>query len=202
MTIIKSYASAADRLIPRYEAISVKAWLQPVLSRIPAGEIRVLDLGAGTGNIGAWFVARGSAVLAVEPVREFREAGEELHSSPDLIWLEDQLPELSQTLERNEQFDLVLLSGVWHHLTADERKVAMPGIRRLTEDGGRLILSLRHGPGVPGRPAYPVPPEETVALARSHGFQLIHRAAAPSLQEANKAAGVTWTWLVFEASPS
>ncbi len=202
MTIIHSYASAADRLIPRYEAISIEAWLKPVLPFVPAGKSRILDLGAGTGNIGAWFVERGASVLAVEPVQEFRDAGKELHPSADLTWLDDQLPDLSQTLAQNETFDLVLLSGVWHHLTADERKIAMPGIRRLTADGGRLILSLRHGPGVPDRPAYPVPPEETMTLAEAHDFRLIHRTTASSLQEENKAAGVSWTWVVFDASSS
>ena len=150
---------------------------------MPAGKARILDLGAGTGNIGAWLVRRGASVLCVEPVQAFRDAGKELHPSTDLIWLDDQLPDLSQILARQEAFDIVLLSGVWHHLTANERKIALPGIRQLTADSSRLILSLRHGPGVPDRPAYPVPPEETISLAEAQGFRLIHRETAASLQD-------------------
>jgi len=195
--VIEGYAEDAVELIPRFEAVSPEKLFAPVAHLLPNGPIKIADLGAGTGVAAAWFASRGQHVLAVEPVTEFRKMGKKLHKSQSIEWLDDTLPQLSQTLARGETFDLVLLSAVWHHLNADQRRCALPNLRALIAPEGLLIMSLRNGPGAPNRPCHETHPDELIDLAITEGLNLVFRQNAESVQIKNRTAGVTWTWLVF-----
>lgn len=194
--VIQGYADEAAVLIARYEAFSSPELYAPVVHLMP-GEVRVIDIGAGTGRDAAWFAARECHVLAVEPVAEFREAGATLHQSARIEWLDDALPTLSRVLNRGEVFGLVVLNAVWHHLTAEERRISIRNVRKITAPDGLLTISLRHGPGPPARPCFELSSEETIELFRTSGFQLVLAEERESIQPQNRAAGVTWTWLAF-----
>jgi len=61
----------------------------------------------------------------------------------------------------------------------------------------RVILSLRHGPGVPSRPVHAWDRDLTILRAGAQALRRHHRHDAPSRQAANIAARVGCTWLVF-----
>ncbi|MCW4461675.1 class I SAM-dependent methyltransferase [Sphingomonas sp. BT-65] len=188
-------ANATPELIAGYDALPPEQIYAAVLDLFPDAPARIADIGAGTGRDAAWFGRQGHRVLAVEPVRAFREAGAALHGDA-IEWLDDQLPELGETARRGP-FDLVLLCAVWHHLDTQHRARAMPALARMTAPGGMLILSLRHEPGTLGRHSYPAPPKEAIDLASAAGFDLIRRAEAPAVHPLSRASGVHWTWLAF-----
>ena len=194
---IDGYVAAASELIPRYDAVSQSDLFSPIKRLIPNKTCRILDVGAGTGAGAAWFATHGHQVLAVEPVDAFRKAGIARHGIRNIEWLDDMLPALTATSERHEVFDLVLLSAVWHHLTAVQRKYAMPNLVRLIAPSGHLFVSVRNGPGARNRPCYDAPPQELVDLAITESLQPVLCQPAESVQSENRAAGVTWTWLVF-----
>ena len=195
-SVFDGYATAAPELIERFEALSSACVYEPIRDLLPNTLVRVVDVGAGTGRDAAWFAGQGHQVLAVEPVSPLREAGMALHRSTSIEWLDDRLPELTRARLR-EPFDLVVLSAVWQHLGDDERRLAMESLAALTACGGTLVLSLRHGPGAPDRPINPVNPDETIRTARQHGLSVVRRIEADSMQAANQANGVRWTWLVL-----
>ena len=195
--VLLGYEAAASDLIARYDAISSEDWLAPVVTHIPKPPSRILDIGAGTGRDAAWLAAKGHAVTAVEPVAAFREAGCKLHPDDNIAWLDDQLPALPKTLASGKCFDMILIAGVWQHLKAYERAQALKPLSKLASPEGRLILSLRHGPGASNRPVYPGRVEDTLNRAQAEGFELRDRATVGSLQAGNRAAGMSWTWLVF-----
>jgi SAM-dependent methyltransferase len=193
--VLADYAAAASpELIAGYDALPPEQIYAAVRDFLPREPVRVADIGAGTGRDGAWLAAQGHRVLAVEPVRAFREAGFALHGDR-IEWLDDALPELAG-LKLHTPFDLVLLCAVWHHLDTASRARAMPALAQATAPGGQLILSLRHDP-TPGPGSFPAPPEETIALARAAGFELTHQAEAESVHAESRAKGVRWTWLVL-----
>jgi SAM-dependent methyltransferase len=194
--VFQAYKAAAPRLIARFEEISTGQLYEPVIDLLPTEPLRVVDIGAGTGRDADWLAARGHSVFAVEPVDDFRDAGMTRHTSSNITWLDDRLPDLAKTVNQGP-FDLLLLSAVWHHLDVDGRRTAMRSLRELTAPGGMIIMSLRHGPGVPGQPVFDVAPEETILAAQDEGFALVRQRQAGSVQAGNQVAGIAWTWLAF-----
>ncbi|WP_447726883.1 class I SAM-dependent methyltransferase [Sphingomonas koreensis] len=193
---ITDYAArATPELIAGYDALSPEHIYATVLDLLPDTPVRVADIAAGTGRDAAWFAQQGHRVLAVEPVREFREAGAALHGDR-IEWLDDRLPELAE-VERHGPFDLVVLCAVWHHLDSADRAQAVQSLARIAAPGGRLILSLRHEPGPLGPHSYPAPPDEAIDLIGAAGFDLIRQAEAPAVHPLSRASGVHWTWLAF-----
>lgn len=199
-TSISGYVTGAEDLIPAFEAISAPDVFAHVLDFLPRHPSRIIEIGAGTGRDAAWLASQGHSLTAVEPVEQFRKAGMLLHPSPLIHWVDDRLPLLTRMLEKGDRFDLVLLVAVWQHLTREERVVAMTSLVKLLSQCGRIIMSLRHGPGSPSRECFPAPASETVALACQSNLKVLARRSAESVQAKNRAARVTWTWLVLANS--
>lgn len=195
--ILDGYAaSATPELIARYDTIPVEAIYAPVLDLFPVRPSRIADIGAGTGRDSGWLAGLGHSLLAIEPVDELRCAGMKLHASPSISWLKDALPALDH-VPAGSAFDLLLLGAVWQHLDDEARGPAMRRLAGLMAPDGTIIMSLRHGPGAPNRPVFPVSPERTVADAQAAGLRLLRQRRADSVQAENRAAGVYWTWLAF-----
>lgn len=195
--VIDGYAAAADKLIPRYDALAAETVLGPVLHLMPVAPCRVLDVGAGTGRNSAWFAELGHRVTACEPVEAFRLSAAEQYGARPVRWLDDTLPMLEATKSLGETYDFVLLSAVWQHVSGTERPVAMASLVELMAPGATLIMSVRHGPGADGRPVYPTSDDEVLDAAQTCHLKLDFITHTASIQAANKAAGVTWSWMAF-----
>lgn len=192
----EGYAKEAADLAVRYERLTLEQVHGDALTLFPKPPGAVLDIGAGTGRDAAALAARGhKVVVAVEPTKELREAGQKLHAAHKIKWVDDGLPELDKVLDLDRRFDLVLLTAVWMHLDKDQRAAAIPSVASLTAPGGRIVLSLRHGPVPPGRRMFPVTPAETIALAEGQGLNLLYNKPHADGQGRD---GISWTWLVFE----
>ena len=151
--ILEGYEEAAGGdFIERVEAIASSELLAPAMKHIPKRACRILDVGAGTGRDAAWLASLSHTVVAAEPVDALRQAGIARHTSPNISWIKDGLPELSCVVALGQVFDLVLLCAVWQHLDAVDRQIALSVLRSLTVDGGKVIMSIRHGAGAPSRP--------------------------------------------------
>ncbi|MBL9074777.1 class I SAM-dependent methyltransferase [Tabrizicola sp.] len=197
-TAIAGYTTHAPQLVARYDAIPNEIWYAPVRHLLPTNPARVIDVGAGTGRDARWLAAMGHKVTAVEPVPAFVAAGQ---AQGGARWITDALPDLPHALALDERFDLILLSAVWQHLDAGERQAAAPVLRRLAATGATLLMALRHGPASTDRPVWPIDVDATAQLLAQAGFRETFRASAPSIQPANLAAGVRWTWLALAAQP-
>ena len=194
----ENYADEAPELLKRYDSISFADAHRLVTHLIPTAPSRVLDIGSGTGRDAAGFAALGHSVVAVEPTEEFRRGAMLLHPSPMIEWLDDSLPDLAAIRARGDEFDVVMLTAVWMHLDALQRRRAIPNVAALVRNGGVVMMSLRHGPVPPGRRMFEVSAEETIALAQPLELCCILRQKAePSLRQ----PGVTWTWLAFQKEP-
>lgn len=156
----------------------------------------VLDVGAGSGRDADWFARQGWEVLAVEPAAALRQEAARLHPSPRIRWLEDRLPALAQLHRLSLGFDLVWLSGVWQHMPPEERPRAMRKLATLLKPGGRMVLTLRHGPAPEDRPMWPVDAHEVERLGLDHGLAL--RVATEHRPSTLGAPGVTWQTVILD----
>ena len=193
----RGYAEQADELVVRYEGIGFATKHAALLSLLPPPPASAIDIGAGSGADAAWLAERGYRVVAVEPTEAMRAHAIALHPSPAIEWIDDSLPALVRVLARRRAFDLVMLTAVWMHLDADERRAAMVNVAALVAPRGLLVMTLRHGPVPSGRVMFAVSAEETIALARQHGLDVSLDVHAESSQPANRDAGVSWTQLAF-----
>lgn len=196
----QGYDEEAEVLAARYESLHFAHVHRYSLHLFPAPPSQVLDIGAGSGRDAAALAALGHRVLAVEPTAGLRERGRQLHADTDVEWLDDSLPALAGVLQRGQLFDLVLLTAVWMHLDVAERQVAMTGLARLLAPGGRIVLTLRHGPVPPGRRMFDISFEETDALAREHGLQAMFQ--HERYDDTQGRPDVHWTILALEALPT
>jgi SAM-dependent methyltransferase len=193
----EGYAEQAERLIAPYESLAFADVHAPVLHLMPRTAAHILDIGAGTGRDAATLAEMGHSVVAVEPTDELRSFAMALHRSPRIEWLNDSLPELRRLRARSETFDLVMMTAVWMHLDASQRRHGMPIVASLVQEGGLVILSLRHGPVPLGRRMFEVTAEETIELGRAGGLYPELSQRRQSIQPQNRLAGVTWTNLVL-----
>ena len=186
---LELYRGAEARLRARYDALSTEAVIGPMADHLPDRPGRALDIGAGSGRDARWLTAAGHAVTAVDPVfAPPAKAG-------TIRWLRDRLPALAAL--GTERFDIVLVSGVWHHLDTARRDRSWDRIAGLLAECGRLILSLRHGPLPSGDAVAPLDPDTEIARAGHAGLRLLAREDRLSIQTHNIAADVHWTWLCF-----
>ena len=192
----EGYEDEAPMLIDQYERLAFEDVHRHVLSLFPPAPGPVLDIGAGTGRDAAGLAARGYDVTALEPTRAMREAAMSLHASPRIEWLDDALPDLVLMNGRAGRYALILLTAVWMHMDADQRRLAMPRVVALLKPSGVMAFSLRHGPIPPGRRMFDVSVVETINLAEMAGCQCV-------LQQTGRGgglnqSGVSWSRLVFK----
>jgi SAM-dependent methyltransferase len=193
----EGYADEAPELFRHYESISAAELHAAILHLIPKSPSSVADIGAGSGRDAAWFAGMGHRVVAVEPIDAMRIPAMALHPSPRIEWLDDSLPDLAVLRTRGEQFDLLMLTGVWMHLDEAQRNRAMPNLAALAKPRGAIAMMIRHGPVPPGRRMFDVSADETISLAAPFGLHPVVNLHRESTQAANRAAGITWTVLAF-----
>lgn len=192
---LRLYAENAAMLAARWESYPVSETFAPVADLFPATPCRVADIGAGPGRVAAWLADQGHEVIAVEPVQEFRDMAGGAH--PRVEWLDDSLPDL-RALRAEPACDLLLLSGVWHHVAPHARDIAMASLAACLQPGGRIIMNLRHGQDDPARGLFTPDPDETIAAAGRSGLSVQAFRKAESIQKQNRDAGISWTWLVLQ----
>lgn len=193
--VLDGYAAAAETLIPAWEALSPEQIYAPAVAFLPPSPATVLDVGAGIGSDAEWFTQLGYQVCAVEPVYALRAAGQ---TREGIEWSSDLLPDLVGVTSVGRRFDLVTCNGVLHHLPPDQQERALNTLTKLLRPGGRMILSLRHGPTPRDRPGYPVDTDALLLQSANLGLATLHAArSVASHQAGNRANGVSWDWLVF-----
>jgi SAM-dependent methyltransferase len=191
------YSAATEQFITATLAIDFLELHRALLPFIPSAPSCILDVGAGIGRDASVLSDLGHVVIAVEPTAAFRAAGQSRYPSSNITWLDDSLPRLAVLGHQPEQFDVVLASAVWHHLSALEQQLALVRVSTLLRANGVLALSLRHGPAGVGTHVFATDGQQTIDDAAACGLTpRVQLRNQPSLLPGKEA--VTWTKLVFQ----
>ena len=110
--------------------------------------------------------------------------------------MDDRLPELLAVHRLGLSFDFILLSAVWRRLRPHERRRAFRKMATLLKPGGVLLMTLRHGPGAPGRPMHEVTVGEVEVLARDHGLGVLR--VIGDQPDLSGRFDVTWTLIALQ----
>ncbi|MGY0714692.1 methyltransferase domain-containing protein [Azospirillum argentinense] len=166
---VAAYDRRAGELFAQYESVAAEDVHSAVLDLLPSAPGAVLDVGAGSGRDAAWLARLGHQVVAVEPSAGMRAEAQRRHGDPRIRWIDDRLPGLERVHRLGLAFDTILLSAVWMHVAPPDRRRAFRKLITLLRPGGRLLLTLRHGPPDPERAMHPVTRAEVERLAAEHG---------------------------------
>jgi SAM-dependent methyltransferase len=121
---------------------------------LPAGRLRVLDVGAGQGTQALRLAAAGHEVTALEPDARMREAfaayAAGLAEGSSVTLVAGELATLDSVLGHTA-YDVVLCHGVLMYLP--ESAGAVSALARRVAPGGILSVVARNGPAMAWRPA-------------------------------------------------
>lgn len=193
------YHDKAEEFVYQYESVNAEEvhhqWLA-LLNNIKPG--KALDVGAGSGRDARFLTSRGFAVTAVEPADALRVLAEKLSQQLPIQWLSDLLPDLPKVQALQQQFDLVLLSAVWMHLSSDERHQALSVLCSLLAHDGLLVLTLRHGSFNDGRLSYPVTSADILAQVQQHQLLLTPVLVSDLVSDTLGRSDVAWQTVVLK----
>ena len=167
-TAVDWYDEHAGTVADLYEKATfemVNGWFSHLLPPSPA---TVLDVGAGSGRDASWFAANGYSVVAAEPSASMRAIAGRRYPDSRIRWIDDRLPDLDAVTRFGWLFDLILLSAVWMHVPARDRRRAFRALIALLEPGGILAMAFREGPANRESCIHRVSLAEIKALVREH----------------------------------
>jgi len=170
---IEYYNQNAEELCALYDGLNFEQVHNEWLEYIPK-KGAVLDIGAGSGRDARYFASKTLSTYAVEPAEELLNRAKSNSKSFKVNWIQDQLPNLSCIFSLDMQYDLILLSAIWMHLTPQERKESMVSISNLLNTAGIVVMTLRYGSFSDGRISNNVSIDELQELAQSNQLKLIY----------------------------
>lgn len=169
------YNANASKLAEMYQSKTFSqvhyAWLEYLPAILNKSDARILDLGAGAGRDSKYLAEQGKAknisVTAIEPAQTLAKQGKKHTQGLNVQWLEDSLPDLKTLSRQQSSFDLILLCAVWMHIPVTEREPSIRKLAWLLKPGGKLVISLRHGPSGDQRIMHQVCADELLKLGKS-----------------------------------
>ena len=191
------YSANAPALATRYSSLNPEVLHTSWSRLIPDQPGIALDIGAGSGRDANWLAEKGWDVVAVEPCGEFRELAKP-NCHANVIWQDDELPELKSLRTAGHRFNLILLSAVWMHVLPKKRERAFRIISELLAPGGILVFTLRQASDEQEnleRGFYPVSIGELETFARQRALvREFYEGSEDHLARSN----VRWETLVFK----
>ena len=118
--------------------VSMKYIHDYIPSDIPKGDVKILDIGAGTGKYSVALAKEGYDVTAVELVKYnlgiLKSKGSSVKAMQGNALNLKKLP--------NDTFDVTLLFGPMYHLFGqDDKKKALSEAKRVTKPGGIILVA-------------------------------------------------------------
>jgi SAM-dependent methyltransferase len=111
-----------------------------IRGRLPAGRLRILDVGGGTGVHAAWLADDGHEVHLVDPVDTHVDEARRLAGPGRRITAES--GDARRLRAEPDSVDVVLMLGPLYHLTErDDRVLALREARRVVRPGGIVFAA-------------------------------------------------------------
>ena len=172
------YNKNADYLAKLYLSKSFEQvhqpWLEYLTPILNKPDARILDLGAGAGRDSKYLAQQGASnnisVTAIEPAEMLAELGKQHTQGLNVRWLQDSLPDLTTVTKQEVSFDLILLSAVWMHIPETQRSRSLRKLANLLKPGGKLVISLRHGPSGDERNMLDVCSDQLLHMSKEFGL--------------------------------
>lgn len=172
---IIAYNQQAEKLADLYNTMSSPAVLPGLEPLLPECDgttrMNALDIGCGTGRDAVWLAEKGFNVVAFDAAADMIRVAEDRKSHPAVQYMVDTLPHMRDVMALDREFNVMVMSAVWMHLSPEARKTTMRAMWDMAAPGALVYMSLRHGPSPDDRPMYKVSAGEVKRLAANVGFK-------------------------------
>ncbi len=176
------------------------SWLSYLTPVLNTKDARILDLGAGAGRDSKYMAEQGASnnvsITAIEPALTLAQLGKQQTQGLNVRWLQDSLPDLHAVTKQEVSFDLILLSAVWMHIPDSQRARSLRKLANLLKPGGKLVISLRHGPSGDERNMFDVCSDRL--LQRSKKFGLLPLLVTENNKDVLEREAVSWQTVVLQ----
>ncbi|WP_026475920.1 class I SAM-dependent methyltransferase [Alkaliphilus transvaalensis] len=95
----------------------------------------ILEIGVGTGNLSKKLVSKGFSVIGIEPCQEMRRLAKE--KLPNIAILDGHF----LSIPIAEQFDSIVTSYAFHHLTYSEKRNALKYLDGYLKESGKFVIA-------------------------------------------------------------
>ena len=135
---------------------------------------KILDLGTCSGTQAIALAKMGYDVVGTDvSTTALNQAIELAKDLPAETKLEFLIDDILDTKLNDEQFDLIIDRGCFHSICCISTKKYIACLKRLLKPGGKLVISLRHGPSGDERKMHDVSTEELELLAKTVGLSVV-----------------------------
>lgn len=98
-------------------------------------QVKVLDIGVGTGNLSEKFLSQGYDIIGIDQSREMLNVAKKKFSG-----LQVRLGEFLKIPFGNNQFNAIVTTYAFHHLNESEKCIAIKEMLRVLKDDGTIII--------------------------------------------------------------
>lgn len=98
-------------------------------------DIKVLDIGVGTGNLSSYFIEEKIEIIGIDQSREMLSKAREKFPNLKL-----RFGEFLKIPFNDNSFDIIVSTYAFHHLNNKEKIVALEEMKRVLKDNGRIVI--------------------------------------------------------------
>ncbi len=164
-----------------------KRYTDFLLSHVPGGVKRILDVGCGAGGVATELLARGYQVEGVSPSPLLSEAAQK-QAGEDFVIHQGRFEDVS--FAENEKFDLVMFSESFQYITL---RTVLENAKQRLNPGGHILICDFFKTGAPGKSVIGGghPQHKFQAVLEKSGLEVladkdITRETAPNLDIVNQ----------------
>lgn len=203
---IQTYGQQAGRLCAVYNGLNtvdVLPGIENVLKEATQGIgspnfARGLDLGCGSGRDAFWAASRGVRMVAVDGSIDMIRQAWDTHQMPNITFIEDEIPTLQRIKNMGHSYNLYIMSAVWMHLDADERKKTIEFMDGMARRRAMAYITLRHGPSPEDRPMFETSVEEVQDMVAEVKGEV---RVLPTVEDKLGRSDVTWDYVAVKFQP-
>ncbi|MGF7059017.1 MerR family transcriptional regulator [Brassicibacter mesophilus] len=100
-----------------------------------ANNIKVLDIGVGTGNLSGKYLSKGYNIIGIDQSREMLNVAKQKFPN-----LKVRLGEFLKIPFDNKEFNIIVSTYAFHHLNDAEKSLAIKEMIRVLKDNGKIVI--------------------------------------------------------------